>query len=295
MEDKKIITPVQPYLRMGAEDYQERMIQRMGISSFYEFRVEDGKEENFKAVPDGSTDLVFGIGEKDVKVMIGGTVLKAKDWEFEDGRYYFGARFLPGRSILPKTLSMQEIVNTDLELDKNDYGSGLTESLAAARDVEKRSQILMRYLSENQWENQRDSAHTLEQYMRQRIYATNGNISIQMLSRETGYSEAYIRRIFKQIHGISPKEFERFVRFQAFLQEISRTPEISGTPEAKGSEEIALNCGYYDQSHMLKDFRAFAGTTPEQYKKLVKEKLETKRTAGRNEGRKGEEHGIVKD
>lgn len=295
MEDKKMITPVQPYLKMEAEDYQERMIQRMGISSFYEFWVEDGKEENFKEVPDGSTDLVFGIGEKDVKVMIGGTVLKAKDWEFEDGRYYFGARFLPGRSILPKMLSMQEIVNTDLELDKNDYGSGLTESLAAAQDVEKRSQILMRYLSENQRENQRDSAHTLGQYMRQRIYATNGNISIQMLSRETGYSEAYIRRIFKQIHGISPKEFERFVRFQAFLQEISRTPEISGTPEAKGSEEIALNCGYYDQSHMLKDFRAFAGTTPEQYKKLVKEKLETKRSTGRNEGRKGEGHGIIKD
>ena len=97
--------------------------------------------------------------------------------------------------------------------------------------------------------------------MRQRIYATGGNISIQMLSRETGYSEAYIRRIFKQIHGISPKEFERFIRFQAFLQ------EISDSPKERGSEEIALNCGYYDQSHMMKDFKKFSGMTPDGYRK----------------------------
>ena len=283
MKDKKIITPVQPYLTMEAKDYHERMIRKMGISSFYEFEVQDGKNGNFKAVPDGSTDLVFGIGKKDVKILIGGTVLRAKDWEFEDGRYYFGARFLPGRSILPRSLSVQEIVNTALELDINDYGSGLTDSLAEAENAGERSEILMRYLSEAQGERPRDSVHTLEEYMRQRIYATGGNISIQMLSRETGYSEAYIRRIFKQIHGISPKEFERFIRFQAFLQ------EISDSPKERGSEEIALNCGYYDQSHMLKDFRIFADTTPENYKKMLREKREEHK-----EG-KDEEHGIIKD
>lgn len=93
MEDKKIVTPVQPYLTLDAEDYQELLNRRMGISSFYEFNVKNGNSGNFRAVPDGSTDLVFGIGEKDVKVLVGGTVLKAKNWEFDDGRYYFGARF----------------------------------------------------------------------------------------------------------------------------------------------------------------------------------------------------------
>lgn len=44
--------------------------------------VKNGNSGNFRAVPDGSTDLVFGIGEKDVKVLVGGTVLKAKNWEF---------------------------------------------------------------------------------------------------------------------------------------------------------------------------------------------------------------------
>ena len=70
MEDKKIVTPVQPYLTLDAEDYQELLNRRMGISSFYEFNVKNGNSGNFRAVPDGSTDLVFGIGEKDVKVLI---------------------------------------------------------------------------------------------------------------------------------------------------------------------------------------------------------------------------------
>lgn len=273
MEDKKIVTPVQPYLTLDAEDYQELLNRRMGISSFYEFNVKNGNSGNFRAVSDGSTDLVFGIGEKDVKVLIGGTVLKAKNWEFDDGRYYFGARFLPGKCILPKSLSIKEVVNADVEIDRNEYGSGLTESLAEAADVKQRAQILMQYLSSNQGNHSKDSAHVLEEYMRQRIYATDGNISIQMLSRETGYSECYIRRVFKEIHGISPKEFERFIRFQAFLGEITKSPEQAG------SEETALNCGYYDQSHMLKDFRAFAGTTPEKYKKYLAAKDRSKNLA----------------
>ena len=263
MDEKKIVTPVQPYLRLDAEDYKEILNKRMGISSFYEFQVKDPAQSCFKAVPDGSTDLIFGIGEKDVKVLIGGTVLRAKNWDFDDGRYYFGARFLPGRCVLPKDLSIQDIVNNDVEIDQNDYGAGLTDGIAEAEDVGQRAQILMTYLSERQKGSYRDGAHTLEEYMRQRIYATKGNITIGMLSRETGYSECYIRRIFKQIHGISPKEFERFIRFQAFLN------EITAAPGETDNEETALNCGYYDQSHMLKDFRAFAGTTPEKYKKRI--------------------------
>ena len=172
--------------------------------------------------------------------------------------------------------------------------SGLTYDIrqikaAQAEDVEQRAQILMSYLSENQKGSCRDGAHTLEEYMRQRIYATKGNITIGMLSRETGYSECYIRRIFKQIHGISPKEFERFIRFQTFLN------EITAAPGEADSEETALNCGYYDQSHMLKDFRAFAGTTPEKYKKRICDGSDRRAAHTTINKQKENTHGIIKN
>lgn len=141
MNEKEILVPVQPYLSLDADDYKEIIPRRMGISNFYEFHVQEGTPANFKAVPDDSTDLVFGIGEHDVKVLLGGTVLKAKDWGFEDGRYYFGARFFPGKYILPLGLTIQEVVNQDLEIDKNEYGAGLTDALAEAGNVKKRAEI----------------------------------------------------------------------------------------------------------------------------------------------------------
>ncbi|MFR7952355.1 MAG: hypothetical protein ACLU4P_02035 [Ruminococcus sp.] len=64
MEDKKIVTPVQPYLTLDAEDYQELLNRRMRISSFYEFNVKNGNSEITKTVPDGSTDLVLELEKK---------------------------------------------------------------------------------------------------------------------------------------------------------------------------------------------------------------------------------------
>ena len=106
MEDKKIVTPVQPYLTLDAEDYQELLNRRMGISSFYEFNVKNGNSGNFRAVPDGSTDLVFGIG-KGCKVLVGGTVLKAKNWEFDDGKILFWGKIFARKMYLPKSLSIK--------------------------------------------------------------------------------------------------------------------------------------------------------------------------------------------
>lgn len=268
MKDKNVIQPLQPYLLLDAEDYYEILTAKKGISKFYEFHVQDGVPGNFMAVPDGSTDLLFGISEKNVKVFIGGTVLKLKEWKFEEGRYYFGVRFLPGKSILPDGISIQDVVNADLEVEENEYGHYLIESLAEADGIRERAGIICRYFDENRKYRVKDTISELEEYIRKRIYATGGNITIRMLSHETGYSECYIRRVFKQIHGISPKEFERFIRFQAFLNRIGE-----GTEKTR-IQESALICGYYDQSHMMKEFRMFAGTTPEKYRKLIISKAE---------------------
>lgn len=93
---------MQPYLVLDTDDYEVKKEMKSGISHFYEFSKKKNSKVEMKAVPDGSVDLLFGIGEQDVKTYIGGTVLAAKGWEFEDGRSYFGVRFQPGSCILRK-------------------------------------------------------------------------------------------------------------------------------------------------------------------------------------------------
>ena len=108
-----------------------------------------------------------------------------------------------------------------------------------------------------------DTRHNLERYVRRRIYETRGTIGIQNLAEETGYSACYLRRVFEQIHGISPKLFERFIRFQNMLYLMEQQEWQSQKMDA-----LCFESGYYDQSHMMKDFKRFAGRTPEQYRKF---------------------------
>lgn len=254
--------PVQPYLILETDNYQMMPGKEDGISQFYEFSFETGAPDGMTAVPDGSVDLLFGIGSGQVKTYIGGTVLAAKDWEFETGRQYFGVRFLPGRCILPRELAIADLVNNDLEIDGNLFGKNLTEQLAEAGDIRQRAAVFLSSYRNMQPDRRPDGVSRLEQYIRERIYVCKGNISIRQLAEETGYSECYIRRIFQQIHGISPKNFERFVRFQNVLARMNQN-------EQQPLEQLALECGYYDESHMIKDFKSFAGITPQGYDRMI--------------------------
>ena len=255
--------PIQPYLILRTDDYRTLRERKDGISHFYEFTMEKRPENGMQAVPDGSVDLLFGIGTQDVRTYIGGTVLAAKGWEFEDGRRYFGVRFQPGSCILPKELSIEDLVNRDLEIDGNLFGKNLTEQLAEAETIAGKAEIFLGEYRQMSGNRAPEGAEAIERYVREQIYLSQGNISMTQLAEETGYSECYIRRIFKQIHGISPKNFERFVRFQNMLRTMNA---------AKGTirlDELAQKCGYYDESHMMKDFKNFAGMTPQNYDRMI--------------------------
>ena len=264
-EEINVINPLQPYVIARSEDYKEVAINKYGISNFYEFKIREEFENKLQAVPDGSVDLLFTIGSKDVKTYIGGTVLEAKNWPLYDGRTYFGVRFQPGKCILPKELSIKEVVDADLEIDGDYFGSNISEKIAEASSINKRAcAFLEKYM--NLYENEEISfTNNLEVYIRNEIYKSKGNISIKELSNDTGYSECYIRRIFEKKHGISPKVFEKFVRFQNVLNCINKKSQNYTI------EDIALDCGYYDASHMMKDFKCFTGITPESYFNMMLE------------------------
>lgn len=265
MEQEKKIAIMQPFLMLEAKKYHYLSGNFPGIARFYEFTVDTAQPEAFRAVPDGAIDLLFGIGENNVHTSIGGTVLKAKGWQMEEKRQYFGVRFEPGRCCLPKTLEIQELINQDLDIDGDSFGRNLSEKLAMGASLEERADIFLRYYARRaRRQEQEKSTQLLEQYIRKRIYESRGTVTIRMLREETGYSEAYIRRVFEKTHGISPKLFEKFVRFQYLLN------TMQNDLQNPSMDELALSCGYYDQPHMIKEFKLFTGVTPNQYRKLMR-------------------------
>jgi len=116
--------------------------------------------------------------------------------------------------------------------------------------------------------------HILEQMLiarltlyRERHYAvefalnalsTSAEVSIKQLQHDIALSPPRFIQVFKDEIGLTPKVFSRLQRFHRVLDTITFSDEINWA-------DIALRCGYYDQSHLINDFQKFAGISPTAY------------------------------
>jgi AraC-like DNA-binding protein len=82
--------------------------------------------------------------------------------------------------------------------------------------------------------------------------------TIREIGRRTGLSTRRLSEVFRQQVGVSPKLYQRILRFQSAVQQLHRGTDLRWM-------ELALECGYYDQSHFANDFREFSGINPTTY------------------------------
>lgn len=88
------------------------------------------------------------------------------------------------------------------------------------------------------------------------IKQSGGNIKIAVLTEKLNISQSQFEKRFRKIVGASPKKFCSIVRLQGI---------IKAKPETNGLTALAIDNGYFDQAHFIKDFKSFTGQTPEQY------------------------------
>jgi AraC-like DNA-binding protein len=87
-----------------------------------------------------------------------------------------------------------------------------------------------------------------------RLVSTNGCARIADIRDDIGWSERHLAVQFRNQFGLTPKAFARILRFGR----AARALRQGTSPLAN----VALACGYYDQAHFTREFRAFAGITP---------------------------------
>lgn len=135
--------------------------------------------------------------------------------------------------------------------------SDLCERLAEAGDPSSRLKRIEEFLARRMRRAGRALPGPLSA-----IDRTRGRLSIDMLARQTGMGHRRLERAFLAEVGVSAKMLSRIVRFQRALAE-SQTLRASSS-EFAGTRwvDVALQCGYSDQSHLIRDFRQFAGETP---------------------------------
>jgi len=91
------------------------------------------------------------------------------------------------------------------------------------------------------------------------INTYKGVVTIEQLVKHTGYTERHIERAFSETIGISPKKFGNIIKLHSFLKLLkNKSPQNNLTA-------ICYDAGYFDQSHLIKEFRKYTGITPTEY------------------------------
>lgn len=92
----------------------------------------------------------------------------------------------------------------------------------------------------------------------ERIILQRGAVLINDICRDMDINERTFRRRFLETTGISPKKFINIQRFHYILQ-------LMKSPSSVDWQDIIYKCGYFDQMHLIKEFKKFCGETPVSY------------------------------
>jgi len=88
------------------------------------------------------------------------------------------------------------------------------------------------------------------------INSHRGLISMKELSASVDVNERTLERKFLQNIGVSPKHFSNTIRLQYFLKSLKKKSSLTS---------LAYECGYYDQAHLIREFKKNVGITPNKY------------------------------
>jgi len=162
--------------------------------------------------------------------------------------------FQPGGLHRLLRIPMNEILNIPLDarLILGSEIETITAQLAEAPSFDKMVDIIQLYLLKKVGKLKR----TLPvEYVLMQMLQQNNMVTVDQLAKEACVSTRQLERQFAERTGMPPKMFARLVRFSKAWIMREKNPAISWT-------KIAYACRYADQTHMIRDFKEFAGVTP---------------------------------
>jgi AraC-like DNA-binding protein len=107
-------------------------------------------------------------------------------------------------------------------------------------------------------------------YAWRRLRQTQGGVRVAELAAETGLSTRRLGSLFQAEIGLAPKEAGRVFRFAHARRRIGQAAMGGGLGTAAGGTaatfaRLAAECGFYDQAHLAREFRALAGCPPSRW------------------------------
>ncbi|MFZ6014186.1 MAG: DUF6597 domain-containing transcriptional factor [Bacteroidota bacterium] len=221
-----------------------------------------------KILPDGHTELIFHFGDRYNRIDDSGR-REIQSLSIAAGQLrqpihlhpsgytgMIGIKFKPVGLWQLFGWNMQHLTNETASLDnllKNNTKS-LIEQLQQGQNHQARIHIVENFLLQHLARSKRRNSIS---HIAQEIDDGGGQINIRLLAQKHKISERTLERSFNEQVGLSAKLYSRVVRFTQVFKLIQQ-PELS-------KAEATYLCGFFDQSHFNKEFKAFSGEDPGSY------------------------------
>ncbi|MEJ7768637.1 MAG: helix-turn-helix domain-containing protein [Chitinophagaceae bacterium] len=178
-----------------------------------------------------------------------------------NGRYvFFEVNFRPSGFNKIFGLPSGEITNRIIHAE-DILGAGvkrLFEQLCTAEGLEEMAALaetyLLGYLKKQKLFDSNDRITSISN----RIISSSGTMRVENLAYDANMSNRSFERHFTAQIGLSPKLFCCISRFSHALALKLKNPEMDWI-------SITNQCGYFDQMHLIKDFKRFSGNTPSHF------------------------------
>ena len=247
--------PFQPLLTdTGLRSFSFKMQQcpvspgLRGIAHSY-LQISTPKTSDYPVIPDGTQALYVS----EYGTMISGGLTQAIELKLPSAGEYFGIRFYPGALRHLFRVNINEIGSgiIDGKFLPSPFITHLHDVIFQYADFHSRAKVCDKWLLQ---QKARQSLNVFDQAL-DCIYRSYGNIKItQDLAAQVGVSSRHLNRLFQQHTGLSTKSFAQTIRFQHACKYLSDDPE--------NSLKVALKTGYFDQAHLLKEFKARLNQSP---------------------------------
>jgi AraC-like DNA-binding protein len=194
--------------------------------------------------------------------LIAGPYSRSFDIDPSRSTSVIGILFRPGAARVFFPVAAHELHNTDIALRELHSGEAdrLLNDVCSATDDHARFLVLEEYLSRKL--ANAAPIHPAVGYAVEQLSREGTVRRVRRIQLDAGLSHTRFIQLFREHVGLTPKLFCRVRRFGALLDRVKKGMPVNWA-------QLAADCGYFDQAHLIRDFRAFAGMTPIEYSRTM--------------------------
>ena len=218
------------------------------IKCFWHTHTAPGINNEYDILPDGYFDMIFSVKDDRVTdISLTGIWDQMITVAPEGGTGMFGVRFKPAALAGLLKINISEILNRSADIGPEEFSletTLITDSLAGGNLDTLIEHLNMRFLSQ-----QSCSADSRIKTFFELVDRSSGTEPVESICREIGLSTRQVCRKVTGLIGIGAKEYSGIARFRDNLASIVEGNDYNG---------------FYDQSHLIKNFKKYTGMTPGQ-------------------------------